>query len=158
IVMPEATPFVKVKQTEGFGAHVVLRGGNLTEAAEAAHKLSQEKGFIFVHPYDDEKVIAGQGTIGLELVRSNIDFDTVIVPLGGGGLISGISIVVKSLKPDVQVIGVEAELFPAMRAALHGTPAHCGGATIAEGIAVPRVGKITTEICREYVDDVVLVP
>jgi len=158
IVMPEMTPFTKVKQTQGFGARVVLKGRDLGEAGDAAHKIAEEEGLVFVHPYDDEKIIAGQGTIGLELAASGLDFDTVVVPLGGGGLIAGIAVAVKALKPGVEIIGVESELFPAMRAAMTAKPAQCGGATIAEGIAVPRPGKFTTEICRRLVDDVLLVP
>lgn len=158
IVMPETTPFTKVKQTQGFGARIVLKGKDLSEAGDEAHRIAKEEGLVFVHPYDDEKIVAGQGTIGLEICSAGLDFDTVVVPLGGGGLIAGIAVAVKALKPNVQVIGVESELFPAMRAALIGRPAECGGATIAEGIAVPRPGRITTEICQRLVDEVLLVP
>jgi len=158
IVMPEMTPFTKVKQTQGFGAEVIQKGANLSEAGVVAHQIAKERSLTFVHPYDDEKIIAGQGTIGLELARSGLDFDTVIVPLGGGGLIAGIAVALDALKPGAQVIGVESELFPAMRAALVGRPAKFGGATIAEGIAVPTPGTLTTEICRRLVDDVILVP
>jgi threonine dehydratase len=157
IVMPEMTPFTKVKQTQGFGAEVFLKGANLSEAGEAAHKIAQERGLTFVHPYDDEMIIAGQGTIGLELARSGTEFDTVIVPLGGGGLISGIAVALDALKPGTKIVGVESEMFPAMRAALIGMPAPCGGSTIAEGIAVPHPGRLATEICRRLVEDVVLV-
>ena len=158
IVMPEATPFVKIQQTEGFGAHVVLKGANFGEAGDAAHALANERGFVFVHPFDDEKMIAGAGTCGMEILESGHAFDAIVVPVGGGGLISGIAIAVHELKANTKVIGVETELFPSMRAALDNKVPQCAGATIAEGIAVPRAGNLTAEICRRLVSDVVLVP
>jgi threonine dehydratase len=157
IVMPETTPFVKVQQTADFGAHVILKGADFAEATVIAKDLSRAEGFIFVHPFDDEKVIAGAGTIGLELAQSGAEFDTVVVPVGGGGLISGIATAVKALKPATRVIGVEAELFPSMQAALKGEAPQCGGVTIAEGIAVARAGELTREICARLVDEVLIV-
>ena len=156
IVMPEQTPFVKAQQTQSFGAEVILKGKSVAEAAEIANKIRQKRNLTFVHPYDDPKIIAGQGTIGIEIAESGVELDAVIVPIGGGGLISGIAIALSALKPQTQVIGVEAELFPAMRAVLRGEEAHCGGTTIAEGIAVSRVGEITAAACRKFHLDVIL--
>jgi threonine dehydratase len=156
IVMPEQTPFVKAQQTQSFGAEVILKGKSVAEAAEIAGEIQRVRNLTLVHPYDDPKIIAGQGTIGIEIAESGVDLDAVIVPIGGGGLISGIAIALSALKPKTQVIGVEAELFPAMRAALRGEEAHCGGTTIAEGIAVSRMGEITTAACRKFHVDVIL--
>lgn len=158
IVMPESTPFIKVQQTEGFGATVVLHGAGITEAAEHAHQLADERGLVFVHPFDDAAVIAGAGTIGLEIAEGGVDFDSIIVPVGGGGLIAGVAIVAKVLMPKTEIIGVEAELFPAMRALIRDEATTPGGATIAEGIAVARPGEIAQAVCRADVSDIVLVP
>jgi threonine dehydratase len=157
IVMPQSTPFIKARQTEGFGARVILEGKSLSEAAEVAHRIEAERGLTFVHPYDDPKIIAGQGTIGLEIAASGVAIDAVVVPVGGGGLVAGIGLAMRALSPGTEVIGVEAELFPAMRAALRGEPARPGGATIAEGIAVSRMGELTTEICRRLGLDIIIV-
>lgn len=158
IVMPEGTPFVKVQQTQHFGAEVVLKGASLTEASAFAHELKETRGATFVHPYDDPLIIAGQGTIGIEIAEAAIALDCVLVPVGGGGLVSGLSIALKALRPEMEVIGVEAELFPAMRAALKGEPAECGGTTIAEGIAVSQMGALTAKICKAAGLDIMLVP
>jgi len=157
IVMPKPTPFVKVASTRGFGANVVLEGETLADAQTTVEGIIAETGATLVHPYDDPLIIAGQGTIGLEILADRADLDTVIVPVGGGGLISGIAIAVKALKPDTTVIGVETELCPSLWAALRGEPAKIGGETLAEGIAVKNVGKLTLPIVRSHVDDVVLV-
>ncbi|WP_119679220.1 threonine ammonia-lyase [Indioceanicola profundi] len=158
IVMPEGTPFIKVELTEGHGARVVLMGNTLVEAAAEAERLAREEGLVFVHPYDDRDVIAGQGTVALEMLEAAPELDVLVVPIGGGGLISGIATAAKALKPGIQVVGVEVEAYPAMYQALRGLPIEVGGDTIAEGIAVKKVGALTTEIVRALVDEVVLVP
>jgi threonine dehydratase len=157
IVMPAFTPFVKVRQTQGFGASVVLEGETLAESAVVARRLAEEKGMVMIHPYDDERIIAGQGTVGLEMLTDHPELEVLVVPVGGGGLISGIAIAAKAIKPEIEVIGVETRLYPSMYQARRGEPAQCGGQTIAEGIAVKDVGRITLEIANRLVDDVVLV-
>ncbi len=157
IVMPKPTPFVKVAATRSFGAEVVLAGETLADAQSAAEAIMAKTGATLVHPYDDPLVISGQGTIGLELVADHPDLDVILVPVGGGGLISGIAIAVKALKPSIQVFGVETALYPSVHAALRGETAVTGGDTLAEGIAVKNVGKLTIEVIRRHVDDVVLV-
>ncbi|MFV3128087.1 threonine ammonia-lyase [Niveispirillum sp. KHB5.9] len=158
IVMPEGTPFTKVERTEEHGARVVLKGSVLAEAAAEAERLAREEGLVFVHPYDDVDVIAGQGTIGLEMMLAVPHLDTLVVPVGGGGLIGGIAVAAKALNPDIRIIGVEVEAYPAMEQALKGEPVQVGGDTIAEGIAVKNVGQKTLEICRALIERVVLVP
>jgi threonine dehydratase len=158
IVMPRATPFTKVRQTEVFGAAVVLHGDDLSEAAAHAAALQKERGLTWIHPYDDEAVIAGQGTIALEMLADDPDLDMLVVPIGGGGLISGIATAAKALRPGIEVIGVESELYPAMSQVLKGEPPRAGGTTIAEGIAVKQPGEITRAIIRETVADILLVP
>ena len=164
VVMPEGTPLVKVQATESHGARVLLCGSGYDEAAERAAQLATETGAIYVHPFDDLDVIAGQGTIGLELLEQLADFDAVIVPVGGGGLIAGIATVLRERKPDVRIIGVESRTFPGMRRALESEvptslppTALPGGKTIADGIAVRRVGQLTRKIVRASVDEIVLV-
>jgi threonine dehydratase len=158
IVMPRHTPFVKIAATRSFGANVVLEGETLADAQVAVEAIIAATDAILVHPYDDPKVIAGQGTIGLEIMAERADLHAVIVPVGGGGLISGIAIVVKALAPEVEMIGVETELYPSMWAALRGVPAKCGGNSLAEGIAVKNCGVLTLAVARRCVDDMVLVP
>lgn len=158
IVMPEGTPFIKVEMTEGHGARVVLTGTTLVEAQAEAERLSREEGLVFVHPYDDADVIAGQGTIALEMLQACPDLEVLVVPVGGGGLIAGMATAAKALKPGITVVGVEVEAYPAMRQRLRGEPLEVGGETIAEGIAVKNVGTLPLEICRRLVDEVVLVP
>ncbi|MFM2042880.1 MAG: hypothetical protein RLY86_1456 [Pseudomonadota bacterium] len=158
IVMPEGTPFIKVEMTEAHGARVVLTGTTLIEAAAEAERLAREEGLVFVHPYDDPDVIAGQGTIALEMLEAAPDLDILVVPVGGGGLIAGIAVAAKAVKPGIRIIGVEVEAYPAMIQALRGLPIEVGGDTIAEGIAVKKVGTLTTAIARALVDDIVLVP
>ena len=157
IVMPRPTPFVKIAATRSFGAEVVLEGETLADAQTTVEAIIARTGATLVHPYDDPDVIRGQGTIGLEILADRPDLDSVVVPVGGGGLISGIAIAVKALAPNVQVIGVETELYPSVFHALRGEAAKCGGDSLAEGIAVKNVGKLTLEIIRAHVDDMVLV-
>jgi threonine dehydratase len=157
IVMPEPTPFVKIAATEAHGARVVLHGETIAEAETRAMKFVADDGLVLIHPYDDPKVIAGQGTIALEMLADAPDLDVLVVPVGGGGLISGIAVAAKALKPKIEIVGVEAALFPSMWSALHGENRPCAGATIAEGIAVKNVGKLTLPIVKQFVDDVLLV-
>jgi threonine dehydratase len=157
IVMPEGTPFIKVEHTANFGAKVILHGKVLAESQAEAQRLAQEEGFVFVPPYDDPHVIAGQGTIALEMLAAAPDLDIIVVPIGGGGLISGISVAAKAVKPEVEILGVQVASYPSMRQALRGEPVTIGDETIAEGIAVKNVGKLTYQIVKELVDDVVLV-
>lgn len=158
IVMPKTTPFVKVEATQAFGAKVVVEGETLAVCQAIAANIAKETGAVWVHPYDDAHVIRGQGTVALEMLEDGPPLDCILVPVGGGGLIGGIAIATKALSPQTEVIGVETELYPSMRAALDGVEGECGGNTLAEGIAVKNVGKLTLEIARRYVDDVVLVP
>ncbi len=157
IVMPALTPFVKIAATRSIGADVVIDGDTLADCQAIVEQTIARTGAVLVHPYDDPRIIAGQGTIGLEILEDQPDLHTVIVPVGGGGLISGIAIAVKALKPACQVIGVETELYPSMWAALRGESPKIGGETLAEGIAVKNVGRLTLEAVRSHVDDVVLV-
>jgi threonine dehydratase len=157
IVMPRFTPIVKVQQTEGHGAHIVLHGEKFEEASDHAHMLAAKRGFVFVHPFDDPLVMAGQGTVGLEMLAAVPELDTLIVPIGGGGLISGIATCAKALKPDIEVIGVQAELYPSMHALMNNRETICDGDTLAEGIAVKTPGVLTAQVVRALVDDIVLV-
>jgi threonine dehydratase len=157
IVMPQHTPFVKVANTEAFGAEVVLAGETLAEARERALELGAERGLTFVHPYDDRHVIAGQGTLGAELMEDQPDLDCAILPIGGGGMIAGCAIAMKKMNPAIQIFGVEAALYPSMKAALEGLPAVCGGQTLAEGIAVKAAGALTLPIIQSLVSDIILV-
>ena len=157
IVMPQHTPTVKVERTRGFGAEVVLHGESFDQAHDKALAMAAEQGLTFVHPFDDAAVIAGQGTIGIEMLKAQPDLDTLVIAVGGGGLISGISTAVRKLKPGMQIIGVQTARFPAMVNAIKGTAHPQGASTIAEGIAVGQPGHITREIVRELVDDLVLV-
>ncbi len=158
IVMPAMTPFVKIEATRAFGARVIVEGETLAEAQAAAQTIAETTGAVWVHPYDDAHVVAGQGTIALEMIESGIPLDALIVPVGGGGLIGGMAIATKALSPRTEVVGVETELYPSMRAALDGRTPDCGGNTLAEGIAVRDVGRLTLAIVRRFVDDVVTVP
>ena len=157
IVMPEFAPFLKVERTRSFGARVVLTGDTLDASALAAREIAAAEGLTFVHPYDDPAVIAGQGTIGLELLEDLPDLDTIVVPIGGGGLCGGIAAAVKALKPEVRIFGVEVELFPSMYQVLHGQEPHAGGTTIADGIAVKLPGLITRALVRDLVEEILLV-
>jgi threonine dehydratase len=157
IVMPLYTPNVKVEMTRRHGAEVVLHGEGFDEAKARAFALAEEHGLVFVHPYDDEKVIAGQGTIALEMLEQQPDIDTLAIAVGGGGLISGIATAAKALKPSIDVVGVEATRYASMFAAINHTTASYGPSTIAEGIAVKEPGKHTLAIVEKLVTDIVLV-
>ncbi len=159
IVMPKQTPLIKVSNTRDLGGEVILHGANYDEALAHARELSREHGFTFVHAFDDDAVIAGQGTIGLELLEEETKFDAVIVPIGGGGLISGLAVAMKTLQPDIRIIGVEPEHAASMRAALlAGQPTEIAiEPTIADGLAVKRAGTHTLEVIQHYVDEVVSV-
>jgi len=157
IVMPRHTPTVKVEHTRRFGAEVVLHGGDLAEAADRAESLATERGLVLVHPYDDPDIIAGQGTIALEMLRDFPDLEVLVAPVGGGGLIAGNAVAAHGLRPDLRVVGVETERYPSMAQALAGEPIACGTSTIAEGIAVKRPGVLTREIIREHVAEILVV-
>lgn len=157
IVMAEGTPTVKVENTRALGAEVILHGATLEDAAAFAVVHGAERGLTFIHPYDDPLIIAGQGTIGLEMLKAVPDLDTLVLPIGGGGLISGIAIAAKGLKPDVRIIGVQAKLYPSMYNRIKLASLPVGGDTLAEGIAVKAPGRLTEEIVRQLVDDIVLV-
>jgi threonine dehydratase len=157
IVMPSFTPNVKVKHTRDYGARVILQGDTLAEAGAEAHRLAEAEGLVFVHPYDDPRIIAGQGTIALEMLRDAPELDTLVVPVGGGGMIAGCAVAACGLKPDMKIIGVETEYYSAMRQLLADQPVAVGGDTIAEGIAVRDIGKTPLAIARALVDRVLAV-
>jgi threonine dehydratase len=157
IVMPCFTPGVKIERTRSFGAEIVLYGDTLDESRTHALELAQEQQLVFVHPYDDEDIVAGQGTVGLEMLAAVPTLDTLVVAVGGGGLISGIAVAAKALKPRIEVIGVQTLRFPNMFNAIKHAALPQGGSTIAEGIAVGTPGKVTQEIVAKHVDDMVLV-
>ena len=157
IVMPEPTPSVKVTQTAGHGATVVLHGDMFDDAYARARELALEQGFVFVHPFDDPQIIAGAGTTALEMLETAPDLDAIVVPIGGGGLMSGVSIAARAIKPGIELIGVEAELYPSMKCAIEGCHLPLGGDTLAEGIAVKQPGALTSQILKDYVNDVALV-
>ncbi|MET3711540.1 threonine dehydratase [Sphingomonas trueperi] len=157
IVMPKNTPIVKVTQTEGHGANVVLHGETFDAAYQHSRELEAERGFTFIHPFDDPRVIAGQGTATLELLEDVPGIDTLVVPIGGGGLISGAAVVAKAQDRPIEVLGVQAELYPSMYNRVHHTEMPCAGDTLAEGIAVKYPGTITAKIVEALVDDIVLV-
>ena len=156
IVMPETTPQVKVDHTRNFGAEVVLCGETLADCGGRAAELMAERNLVMVHPYDDDKIIAGQGTVGLEMCEAKPDLECIVVPIGGGGLISGIAIAAKALASETKIYGVEAALFPSMHNAIHGQSAACAGDTIAEGIAVKTPGSRTMPVVRDCVEEIVL--
>jgi len=157
IVMPRFAPAVKVENTRRFGAEVVLAGDTFDDARLHGLQLVRERGLTLVHPYDDLAVMAGQGTIALEMLAVQPKIDTLVVAVGGGGLISGMATAAKALRPGIQVFGVQAERFPAVWSAMHGEPRACGQATIADGIAVKSPGVLTLPLIRERVDDMLLV-
>jgi threonine dehydratase len=159
VVMPERTPLVKIEATRLFGARVELHGTSYDEAAERAAELSAAEQLVYVHPFDDLDVIAGQGTLGLELLEQMPDLEAVVVPVGGGGLLAGVACAIKETRPNVRVFGVESAAFPGMRLAFDSMepPASLGRRTIADGIAVRRVGRHTTPLVRRYADGIVLV-
>ena len=157
IVMPVSTPTIKVTQTEGHGATVVLHGDRFDDAHARALELETERGLVFVHPFDDAAVIAGAGTVALEMLEDAPDLDTLVVPIGGGGLISGIATAAKALKPGIRIIGVEAELYPSMKNVVEGGHGKIGGDTLAEGIAVKEPGVLTRAIIADLIDRIDLV-
>jgi threonine dehydratase len=157
IVMPRFTPGVKVERTRSFGPEVVLYGDTLDEARNHALALAAEQQLTFVHPYDDEAIVAGQGTVGIEMLQAVPELDTLIVAVGGGGLISGVAVAAKALKPGIEVIGVQTLRFPNMFNAIKHAHLPQGASTIAEGIAVGTPGKITRQIIEKHVDDLLLV-
>ena len=159
IVMPLSAPFNKVKHTRDFGAEVILEGRDLAQANEMARSIAAERNLTFIHPYDDAKVIAGQGTVALEMLEDVPQLDTLVVPVGGGGLISGVAIAAKAIKPGIAIFGVQTDLYPAMSDALHGVPlpATPSAQTIAEGIAVKQPGALTPVIAKALVKDILLV-
>ncbi len=157
IVMPHSTPTTKIVQTEGHGATVVLHGETYDAAYTRARELEAERDLTFVHPFDDAQIIAGQGTIALEMLADAPDIDTLAIPIGGGGLLSGIGTAAKALKPDIDLVGVQAELYPSMYALLNDLDMPAEGDTLAEGIAVKHPGTLTRELVRNLADDIVLV-
>jgi threonine dehydratase len=157
IVMPSFTPNNKVSHTRGHGAEVILHGSTLAEAGTEAHRLAAEKKFVFVHPYDDPRIIAGQGTIALEMLQDAPDLDTLVIPVGGGGMVAGCAVAARGLKPDLKVIGVESANYSAMRQLLAGEAVTAGGDTIAEGIAVRDIGQTPLAIARALLDCVLSV-
>lgn len=157
IVMPAATPFVKRHRTEVLGARVVLTGEDLTEAKAEADRIADEEGRVFVHPYDDPAIIAGQGTVALELLEDHPEIDALLVPVGGGGLLAGMAVAGRALRPDLRIVGVQSERWPSMVAAMAHEEPVLDGPTIAEGIAVPAAGLLTRRLIAEHVDEVVTV-
>ena len=157
IIMPCFTPNIKVERTRSFGAEVIFHGETLDDSIILGRQIAQERDLNIVHPYDDEKIIAGQGTIALEMLATHPDLEVLLVPVGGGGLISGNAIAATSLCPQIKIIGVQTKRFPSMFKALQGEPIVCGRSTMAEGIAVKTPGKLTLPIIRELVDDILLV-
>ena len=157
VVMPVTTPFVKVAATKACGAEVVLHGESIAESQSRAETMARERNLTWVHPYDDEHVIAGQGTIALEMLEEVAALDMLVIPIGGGGLIAGIAVAAKALKPNIAIVGAEAALYPSFWNALRNEDRPFGNSTLAEGIAVKNVGKLTLPIVRELVSDIVLV-
>jgi threonine dehydratase len=158
IVMPRFTPATKVTRTEAWGGRVVLHGATLAEAADHACALAARDRLVFIHPYDDPAVIAGQGTLALELLADAPELDALLVPVGGGGLLAGCAVAAKALRPEIEVIGVEVEAYSALAQRLAGRPVAVGGSTIAEGIAVRDIGELPLGIIRRLVSDVLVVP
>ncbi|HEV8406847.1 MAG TPA: pyridoxal-phosphate dependent enzyme, partial [Sphingomicrobium sp.] len=157
IVMPEPTPTVKVTQTAGHGAVVVLHGDMFDDAYARAKELALENGYVFIHPFDDPQIIAGAGTVALEMLEDAPDLDAIVVPIGGGGLMSGTSIAARAIRPGIELIGVEAELYPSMKCAIEGCHMPLGGDTLAEGIAVKQPGELTSRILKDHKVGVALV-
>lgn len=157
IVMPVTTPFVKVAATRQYGAEVVLEGETIAESQVRCEALRKERGLTLVHPYNDPRIIAGQGTIGIEMLEAVPDLDALVIPIGGGGLIAGCAIAARAINPKIEIFGAEAELYPSAWNALTGERRGCGGATLAEGIAVKNVGDLTLPILRDLVSEIILV-
>ena len=157
IVMPEQAPLSKVMKTKSLGAEVILKGRTLNESQNYVSELIDYKKLTLIHPYDDPNVVIGQGTLGLELMENTKNLDLLVIPIGGGGLISGVSIVAKSLNPNIKIFGVQTEKFPSMYNVLHKKQLAISGDTLADGIAVKRPGNITSEIIKNHVDDILLI-
>jgi threonine dehydratase len=157
IVMPKATPFVKVEQTRSHGANVVIEGESYDDASVFAVTLGEQRGLVFVHPFNDLDVMAGQGTIALEMFEDVPDIDVLPVPIGGGGLISGVATAAKAIRPGVQIIGLEPAMYPSFSGRMRNSPVKAGGQTIAEGIAVKQVGDLTYAIAQPLIDEVLLI-
>jgi threonine dehydratase len=157
IVMPKGTPFTKIQHTQDHGARVLIEGDVLAESAAFAERLCAAENLTFVPPYDDDKVIAGQGTVALEMLEKAPELDTLIIPIGGGGLISGMAVAAKAIKPDIEIYGVQTALYPSMYRAIRNETGHCGGATVAEGIAVATAAERTRAIIADLVADIMLV-
>jgi threonine dehydratase len=157
IVMPRFTPAVKVEHTAWHGPEIILYGENFDAAREHGEAIARERGLVMVHPYDDPLVIAGQGTAGLEMLDAVPSLETLLVPIGGGGLISGIAVAATAIKPDIEIIGVQSDRFPSMYNAVRGTDLPCGPSTIADGIAVKQAGRLTRELVARLVADILLV-
>jgi threonine dehydratase len=157
IVMPVGTPTVKVTQTEEHGAHVILHGEVVDDAFAHAWELEEREGYVFIHAFDDPQIIAGQGTAALEMLEDAPDLDMLVIPIGGGGLMSGVATAARAINPDIELLGVEAELYPSMKGAIDGTNLPSGGDTLAEGIAVKQPGKLTSKILADFGIEVALV-
>ena len=157
IVMPAQTPFAKVARTRAFGAKVVLEGRNLNECEGTVNALIQEHGLTLIHPYDNELVMMGQGTAGLEMLIDQPDLDVLVVPIGGGGLMGGIATIARDMRPNIKIYGVQTELYPSMKLAVEGKEITCGGETLAEGIAVKKPGGVTLPVVDALVDEILLV-
>ena len=157
IVMPAQSPFAKVSRTRAYGAEVVLEGRNLNECEGTVNKLIEERGLSLIHPYDNELVMTGQGTAGLEMLTDRDDLEVLLVPIGGGGLIGGIATIARDMRPNLKIYGVQTELYPTMKLAVSGQEIVCGGETLAEGIAVKKPGGVTKPVVESLVDDVLLV-
>ena len=157
IVMPAQTPFAKVARTRAFGAKVVLEGRNLNECEGTVNALIQEHGLTLIHPYDNELVMIGQGTAGLEMLTDQPDLDILVVPIGGGGLMGGIATIARDMRPNIKIYGVQTELYPSMKLAVEGKEITCGGETLAEGIAVKKPGGVTLPVVDALVDEILLV-
>ena len=157
IVMPSQTPFAKVSRTRAWGAEIILEGRNLNECEGVVESVIDARGMTLIHPYNDELVMTGQGSVGIEMLEDTPELDTLIIPIGGGGLISGIAIIAKAINPKIRIIGVEAELWPTMTDMIAGDTIRGGGETLAEGIAVKKPGALTAPVVRELVDEILLV-
>ena len=157
IVMPSQTPFAKVARTRAYGAEVVLQGRNLNDCESKVEALIDSRGLTLIHPYDNAQVMAGQGTVGLEMLIDQPDLDVLVVPIGGGGLVGGIATIAKEMRPDIRIVGVQTEAYPSMQAAMAGRDIVCGGETLAEGIAVKKPGRVTLPVVQALVDEIVLV-
>ena len=157
IVMPSQTPFAKIARTRAYGAEVVLEGRNLNDCDSKVQALIDSRGLTLIHPYDNNEVMIGQGTVGLEMLIDQPDLDVLVVPIGGGGLVGGIATIAKEMRPDIRIIGVQTEAYPSMHATMLGRDIVCGGETLAEGIAVKKPGGVTLPVVQALVDEIVLV-